>query len=163
MYPFFLPLPSSSFFFLLLSRMGTRGYYIFRYKNKYYIFYNHFDSYFTGLGANIVKELRSWKTEDFENAKAFLLNFPLQLSPVVRVSKDFNGLMEALRSPMSYTLEEITDSVPPPYIHIEYRYTLDFDRNLFIVEWWGKTAVESQRYRLTGVPEDWIELTGCGE
>jgi hypothetical protein len=40
--------------------MGTRGYYAFRYKRKYYVFYNHFDSYWSGLGSKIIKELQTW-------------------------------------------------------------------------------------------------------
>ena len=143
--------------------MGTRGYYIFRYYNKYYVFYNHFDSYFSGLGADIVKELRSWTAEDFENAQAFLGNFPLIPSLLDTASTSFNGLMETLRNPLGYALEHVGDSAPAPDTHIEYTYTLDFDRNLFIVEWWGEVVFESQRYRLTSVPEDWIELTGHKE
>ena len=52
--------------------MGTRGNYIFRYKGKCYVFYNHFDSYFSGLGEDIVRELKSWTAEDFELAKVLL-------------------------------------------------------------------------------------------
>jgi hypothetical protein len=38
--------------------MGTRGLFGFRYKGKYYLFYNHFDSYPTGLGADIVTQIK---------------------------------------------------------------------------------------------------------
>src|SRR5690349_5137372 len=37
--------------------MGTRGYFAFRYKGKYYVFYNQYDSYPDGLGAALVKQL----------------------------------------------------------------------------------------------------------
>ena len=143
--------------------MGTRGYYIFRYQGKYYVFYNHFDSYFTGLGADIVKELQSWTAEDFENAKAFLGNFPLSGPSDDNVSTNFKGLLETLRNPAAYELEEISNQPPTKNLMIEYMYTLDFDRDLFIVEWAGETTYESQRYRLTSIPDDWIELTGHTE
>lgn len=38
--------------------MGTRGLYGFKYKGKYYIYYSHCDSYFSGLGKQLWKELR---------------------------------------------------------------------------------------------------------
>jgi hypothetical protein len=37
--------------------MGTRGLFGFRYNGKYYLCYNHFDSYFSGLGHNLIKEI----------------------------------------------------------------------------------------------------------
>jgi hypothetical protein len=38
--------------------MGTRGLFGFRYKGKYYLFYNHWDSYITGLGADIISQIK---------------------------------------------------------------------------------------------------------
>ena len=38
--------------------MGTRGLFGFYYKGKYYVVYNHYDSYPSGLGVLIVKELK---------------------------------------------------------------------------------------------------------
>ena len=38
--------------------MGTRGLFGFYYKGKYYVVYNHFDSYPSGLGVDIVNELK---------------------------------------------------------------------------------------------------------
>lgn len=40
-----------------INNMGTRGKYGFYYNGKYYLFYNHFDSYVDGLGNKILKEL----------------------------------------------------------------------------------------------------------
>lgn len=39
--------------------MGTRGLYGFYYKGKFYVIYNHFDSYPSGLGCNIVNEIQN--------------------------------------------------------------------------------------------------------
>ena len=38
--------------------MGTRGLFGFCYKGKYYIIYNHYDSYPQGLGNNLLKEIK---------------------------------------------------------------------------------------------------------
>lgn len=144
--------------------MGTKGNYIFRYKGVYYIFYNHFDSYMTGLGADIVKELRSWTAEDFENARAFLDNFPNEATD--KGDDSFKGLMETLRTPQAFCLVDINTSGPSLYTDAEYWYTLDFDRNHFVVQWIEYSADDNiktltQRFRLTDIPEDWIDLTGA--
>lgn len=38
--------------------MGTRGLFGFRYKGRYYLMYNHWDSYFSGLGIDLLKEIK---------------------------------------------------------------------------------------------------------
>lgn len=57
--------------------MGTRGLFGFHYKGKFYVAYNHFDSYPDGLGNDIIKEIKkaisngtfeSWKLK-LENIK----------------------------------------------------------------------------------------------
>lgn len=40
--------------------MGTRGLYGFYYKGRYYLVYNHWDSYPNGLGMKLVAELVDW-------------------------------------------------------------------------------------------------------
>ena len=141
--------------------MGTRGNYIFRHNGKYYVFYNHFDSYFSGLGAKIVAEIRSWTAADFELAKKLLDGFKTDM-----ISEDggdeFKGLMEALKDPYAFDLIYMGDTTTPAF-DIEYTYTLDIDSNLFIASWNGDNGWESQRYRLADIPEDWIELTGREE
>lgn len=37
--------------------MGTRGYYVFYYHGKFYIYYNHYDSYPEGLGKWIIDSI----------------------------------------------------------------------------------------------------------
>lgn len=34
--------------------MGTRGYIVYRVRGRYYVYYNHLDSYPTGLGRGLV-------------------------------------------------------------------------------------------------------------
>jgi len=38
--------------------MGTRGLFGFRYKGRYYLMYNHWDSYFSGLGVKLLQEIK---------------------------------------------------------------------------------------------------------
>jgi len=138
--------------------MGTRGNYIFRRNGKYYVFYNHFDSYFSGLGNKIVAEIRSWTAADFELAKTLLDGFKMDM-----VSNDggdgFKGLMEALKDPYAFDLIYIGET-PEPAFDIEYTYTLDFDNNHFITSWTDENGRPTQRYRLRDIPDDWIQLTG---
>lgn len=48
--------------------MGTRGTYGFRHNGKEYLFYNHFDSYFTGLGINVINVIKSIDVETMRRA-----------------------------------------------------------------------------------------------
>ena len=138
--------------------MGTRGNYIFRYKGKCYVFYNHFDSYFSGLGADIVRELKSWTADDFELAKVLLEGFPSEVWD--DASTTFDGLMKVLNNPTAYRIEA---NSAVDYGEQEYTYTMDFDRKLFIVSWIERLGREKQRYRLNNIPDDWITLTGADE
>jgi hypothetical protein len=42
----------------ILKSMGTRGLFAFLYKGKYYVFYNHYDSYPAGLGNDLINEIK---------------------------------------------------------------------------------------------------------
>lgn len=138
--------------------MGTRGNYIFRYKGKYYIFYNHWDSYFDGLGDLIVKELRSWTAADFDNAKKLLEGFGVLKTN--NRGKNYEGLMKALNNPTNYCLYDINDYAKRGD-WCEYVYILDFDRNLFICRWDSDTKM--QAYRLNDIPEHWMDLLAVDE
>jgi len=138
--------------------MGTRGNYIFRYKGKYYVFYNHWDSYFDGLGDLIVKELRSWTAADFDNAKKLLEGFGVLKKS--NGGKNYEGLMKALNNPTNYCLDDINDYAKRGD-WCEYVYILDFDRNLFICRWDSDTKM--QAYRLTDIPESWMDLLAVDE
>ena len=53
-----IPLPVTQAAHSNCLNMGTRGLYGFYYNGKYYIVYNHDDSYYDGLGADLLKELK---------------------------------------------------------------------------------------------------------
>lgn len=48
--------------------MGTRGTYGFKHNGREYLFYNHFDSYFTGLGINVINVIKSIDVETMRRA-----------------------------------------------------------------------------------------------
>lgn len=135
--------------------MGTRGNYVFRYKRKYYVFYNHLDSYFSGLGDDIVKELQQMKPEDFDKIKVLIENIK-QRDGYDGYGSNFEGIMCALLNSDTYRLEEIIDCEPENDLFIEYIYILDLDNDVFKVKYWGPNdTVQSNRFRLSNIPNDW--------
>lgn len=140
--------------------MGTRGNYIFRRNGKYYVFYNHFDSYFSGLGNKIVAEIRNWTAADFDLAVALLDAFPADMKATDEGRNEFKSLLMTLKNPKEFCLDDVSETSNKGF-DSQYTYTLDFDRNLFVVEWCDyKVGWMKQNYRLTAIPEDWISLTG---
>jgi hypothetical protein len=63
--------------------MATRGLFGFFYKGKYYVVFNHFDSYPEGLGRKIVKELK-------EALKDGLIRW-IQLLSQIKIINAFDG------------------------------------------------------------------------
>jgi hypothetical protein len=138
--------------------MGTRGRYVFKFLKKYYVFYNQFDSYFSGIGDMIVKELANYKLEDFEKMKA-------KLSIIKRSDindgsgSDFEGVMCALENPDKYRLIEITNCEPDNDSDIEYIYILDLDHDIFKVKYIGyDNCIDCNRFRLSAIPRDWMDF-----
>ncbi len=138
--------------------MGTRGNYVFRYKRKYYVFYNHWDSYFSGLGDDIVKELQQMKPEDFDKMKVLIEKIK-QREEYDGSGSNFEGIMCALLNSDIYRLEEIIDCEPENDLFIEYIYILDLDNDVFKVKYWGPNdIVQSNRFRLSNIPSDWKDF-----
>lgn len=77
--------------------MGTRGLFGFYYKGKYYVVYNHFDSYPSSLGIEVIKQLMiadlsKWK-EMLENIKVVSLeNGPNPTEADVEALKKYTNL-----------------------------------------------------------------------
>lgn len=57
--------------------MGTRGYRIVRYRGRYWIYYNHYDSYPEHFGARIVAEVPVDRKE--YEGEIYLILFPWAL------------------------------------------------------------------------------------
>ena len=137
--------------------MGTRGLYVFRYKNKWYVFYNHFDSYPDWLGQKIVADLQ---TVDLEKVKEFLLRITKE--DIGHEDSKYPGIMKAVENPSNYCLEAICDTrvrLGDVSWDAEYVYTIDLDTNMFVVEYYseqeGSLGNNTQRFNLTAIPTNW--------
>jgi hypothetical protein len=138
--------------------MGTRGWYVFRYKNAWYLFYNRGDSYASGLGQAIVDDLRA--VADWEEVKRLVAALG-EAGTNDHGSSLYGGLMAVLRNPADYQLEYIQDR--PARLRdtfdYEFVYTVDLDEGLFEVEYFScrgdRRRANIQRFRLTSIPDDW--------
>lgn len=133
--------------------MGTRGLYIFRYKNKWYVFYNHWDSYPCGLGTDIIKEL---KTIDFERVKELLILITKDNAEIEGLN--FEGLMKALENPYDYDIRYIGEGQPTnKTFDIEYEYTINLDYEMFEVSYYSEESgsYNTQRFDLHAIPDNW--------
>ena len=130
--------------------MGTRGYRVYRFRGRYYVFYNHWDNYPEGLGSDIVNDI-PFEPEEYEN---WLQALHEQFSKweemlVTKVLAIPNGITDLLHvgAPDHVSLEprfkvyldermEDTPSYIIPYndLFIEWVYVIDLDYNLFIVD-----------------------------
>ena len=133
--------------------MGTRGYYCLCWKGIYYVFYNHWDSYFEGLGEGIRKELAKMSPEDFQLLKQ-------NLEKITRLDifncgkrKGFESLMAAAEKPQEYELVYITERCPSLEYDREYLYIVDLDDNLFICETVHYRG--SIQWKIDKIPENW--------
>jgi hypothetical protein len=117
--------------------MGTRGFYGFRYKGRYILFYNHWDSYYSGLGNQLLDELRKFTEEDWNALmkilKKHLKNGIISEEMECTEGKNFEGLMKAATEPTEYALSYVGREPCPPYMMTQYTYIVDLDKNFLRV------------------------------
>jgi hypothetical protein len=82
--------------------MGTRGLFGFYYQGKFYVIYNHFDSYPSGLGAAIVEELRR-AIQESSDPKNRLSKWIQQLEQLRLVSPRVPPTLEDIQKLRPYT------------------------------------------------------------
>lgn len=98
--------------------MGTRGYYVLRYRNIYFAQYHNYDSYPDGLGVKVLQSMQ------FPNAITIYLQM-------------LGEILDGLRSLSEILIERGDDFSPPSWqrpendIFIEWIYEIDLDRNIF--------------------------------
>ena len=134
--------------------MGTNGLYVFKYKKIYYVFWKGNDSYPKGLGNNIVNEIRKWKESDIKEIKQWIEQISVTET---NGSGIFDTLESAVKNPNEYAFHS-TDKLPELYIGIRWIYIIDFDKNVFVVNWWGEKNIHKQLFFLDSVPKCWYEL-----
>ena len=127
--------------------MGTRGFYGFRYKKKYYMIYNRYDSYFSQLGVNLLKEIRTMIND---NKFDEWLNLFINIEIINEYTKDKKiilkpSFIDVLQSGYICIEAECLDKINYNFVDGQFFYILDFDKKRFIVK---EIGYRSQKYNL---------------
>lgn len=155
--------------------MGTRGLFGFRWKGVYYLMYNHWDSYPSGLGRALLEELlkavwREW-FRMFRRLRLIRDEDPVRKKDIRRLEKwtdltvgsqttqDWYCLLRKCQGSMKAVLESGYMLLHGEYRHphewndvfIEYVYVVNFDNGMF--EWFDG-AHQLGAARLNRLPPD---------
>ena len=112
--------------------MGTKGSVVFRYRGIYYIFYNSHDSYFSYLGNKVVTEIKEIIVADnLQYLKDLILKIPLTEKPT-ETESIFHSIIENITyyECFCYRTSNVEQQCG---LFEEYVYTVDLDKNVFIV------------------------------
>jgi hypothetical protein len=113
--------------------MGTRGFYVFKYGGVYYIFYNHYDSYPSGLGQLIISDIRQLiQSKKFDIVKELIFRIPL-MEKQTEGSSAYDSIVNCIKRPEAFIYYTSTEE-PNCDIFIEYIYVIDFDENIFVIK-----------------------------
>lgn len=145
--------------------MGTRGFRIIKFRGRYWIFYNHWDSYPNGLGKSLVdgipadpEEYQKWLQSQRDVFAEYdtLLQELLTIHPedMRKIHSD-----EPHRPIFHAAFSENLPNDAPPYhvsgftdLYIEWTYTIDLDREVFSID-------SGAHFRLNHIPKNdqWIK------
>jgi hypothetical protein len=129
--------------------MGTRGWFVFVFKGKYYIIYNHFDSYPSGLGASLLEQIFDLMHKfqgDIKTACAHWTNLLSKLEYKIGYSKEsehpFNNCPGYKEIEMSMKCDKHpvqlvyppSDGLNPKGDDIAYIWTIDLDKAIFVMQ-----------------------------
>ena len=129
--------------------MGTRGYVAFKLAGIYYIFYNNSDSYTSGLGNLVLKQLKKIiKSEKLLYVKELISKIPKRDS-FNDGDLHFPGIIDSLSYPSTCQYTTSTEA-PDNTVFIEWIYLIDFDKNQFIV----KNYESGIKYNFDKLPDD---------
>ena len=127
--------------------MGTRGFYGFRYKKKNYMIYNAYDSYFSGLGIKLLKEIRAMiKNNQFDTWLNLFINLKI-IDEYTEYNKKIAkaSFIDVLHSGYICIENECLNKINYHYIDGEFFYILDFDKKRFVVK---EIGYRRQKYNL---------------
>ncbi|KAF1960912.1 hypothetical protein CC80DRAFT_489144 [Byssothecium circinans] len=144
--------------------MGTRGLYAYKYRGRYYVYYNHWDSYPEGLG----KELAGNVPSDPDKFKAWLESMrkkyaelerrleheclcvsPEELLAEPKKARPFNAEDEGMEGLPLFTQPQNT-------LFIEYVYIFDLDNERF-------SCNGCSHFHLSKVTNEWIKKISAAE
>jgi hypothetical protein len=135
--------------------MVTHGFMVFRYKGLFYSFYNHSDSYPSGLGEQIVQCLRNMSDDEFTEMRDLLENMPEPVEDGSRKDSVWD-VMGVLRNPECTEYYITNDQCHDA----DYTYIIDLDREEFIIKIYSYQIRReiSQIFDLYDIPSNWVEL-----
>src|SRR5882757_6587459 len=109
--------------------MGTRGYYVYRYRNIYFIYYANSDSYPRGLGITMLQSMRQPNAIAKERQRFEEILDRLRDTSYPRVPKELR------RARFDKGLDFIPQKNRPQNDGcIEWIYEIDLDRNIFHID-----------------------------
>jgi hypothetical protein len=134
--------------------MGTRGFFGFYYKKKYYLIYNHYDSYFSFLGNKLLEEIKKMLENDlfeewltkflnvrfyYENSEKYVTIIEGKKDEIEDINEDdfyvqeqsFELLLNTNKKVIIDDNHDINEHINN--IFIEYMYILNFDDKSFDV------------------------------
>jgi len=115
--------------------MSTRGYFVFKYKGKYYVFYNNHDSYpgmSYGLGYRFIQAFKMLTREQIIEyiEKMITLLTDYEFDVYNSIKHDFETFEDVFLNPTEYEVI-IQDEEPLTDLFIEYIYIIDLDNDKY--------------------------------
>ena len=158
--------------------MGTKGLFGFRYNSRYYMVYNHFDSYFSGIGMNLLNEIRKLKNEDkfderlemFKKLRIVTENDKPTKADIVKCQPylnkmvfdgydyDYYSLLRNCQGSFErvlhsgYLCRYDIDDIKDKHNSLEYGYVLDFDAKSFIIHYERDEGTKVEEFDLNHLP-----------
>ncbi|KAI0913057.1 hypothetical protein F4823DRAFT_103394 [Ustulina deusta] len=115
--------------------MGTRGLYVYKWRGRYYVYYNHWDSYPSGLGEDLVKGIpvspgryQEWLRQKRSDYSVIAR----KLEAVFAISLNKLGENPSREEAGVQDLEQMSGYLAPEGdLWIEWVYVFDLDREMF--------------------------------
>ena len=145
--------------------MATRGWFIFKYKGKYYVFYNNCDSYIEvphGLCNRLIEDLKQYNIEQLNQ---LLENFILLVGDVGdediedKLYKDihYESIERTLTNKnYQYEIMNTIEEIHEKDVFIEYKYIINLDEELFTIM--DENTNIQLHYPLFNIPNDWYDF-----
>jgi hypothetical protein len=111
--------------------MGTRGYIVIKFHNRYYKIYNHYDSYPSNLGKQVVDMLKRLK----------------EYNELEQSENCLNTIIE------NFNKEKVEDGDQDLNIFIEWVYNINLDEMTLTIMG-GKN--HAQKYNILDIDDDWL-------
>jgi hypothetical protein len=136
--------------------MGTRGFYVFKYKGIYYIYYQHYDSYpeRPGLGQQIVDEVKKFTLEDIEKIKSLLLNIKLTEEENEGTISKFENIFHSIENYNNYCYYTSKKEPEMGDYDGEYIYIINFDLNIIKMKNFYNTCTFDFQY----IQHNWVQI-----